>query len=113
MRIIAKWIIVAIAFLSLPQLIPGIAIASFQTALVVALFWGLANLVLRPILLLVFLPITILTLGLFTFVVNTGLFWLISSFVKGFYVDGFVPALFGSLVVSVAAILADKLLSKS
>lgn len=110
MRIIAKWIIVALALLAIPSFVPGIAIASFPTALLVAFFWGLANLIIRPILLLVFLPITIITLGLFSFVVNALLFWGIGNFVEGFEVANFTAAFLGALVMSVVSLLANLLL---
>ena len=110
MRLIAKWIIVALALLALPKFIPGIAIDSFSTALLVAFFWGLANLIVRPIILLVFLPVTILTLGLFSFVVNALLFWGIGSFVKGFTVANFTAAFLGALVMSVVHVLVNILL---
>lgn len=109
MRLIAKWIIVALTLLALPNFIPGIAIDSFSTALLVAFFWGLANLIIRPIILLVFLPINLLTLGLFTFVVNALLFWGI-SFVKGFEVASFTAAFLGALVISVVSILMNFIL---
>lgn len=112
MRLIAKWIIVALAFLALPQIVPGIAISAFSTALIVAFFWGLANIVIKPIILLVFLPINLLTLGLFTFVVNTILFWGIASFVKGFYVAGFIPAFWGALAMSAVGMFAHFLLKE-
>lgn len=113
MRLIAKWVIVALALLALPSFIPGIAIASFGTALLVAFFWGLANLIVRPIILLVFLPVTILTLGLFSFVVNALLFWGIGSFVKGFTVASFTAAFLGALVMSVVHVLVNLLLKES
>lgn len=111
MRLIAKWMLVALALLALPNFIPGIAIASFTTALVVAFFWGLVNLIIKPIILLVLLPINLLTLGLFTFVVNALLFWGIGSFVKGFEVAGFMPAFWGALVMAVVGTLVNMLLS--
>ncbi|MBI5400911.1 MAG: phage holin family protein [Candidatus Yonathbacteria bacterium] len=109
MKIIATWILVALAILALPSFVPGIAITSFGTALLVAVFFGILNAVVRPIVLLVAFPITLITLGLFSFVVNAGLFWWIGSFVKGFEVHGFVPALLGSLVVSTVSFLSHKL----
>lgn len=111
MKILATWILVALAILSLPSFVSGIAIASFGTALLVALFFSILNAVVKPIILLIAFPITIITLGLFSFVVNAGLFWWIGSFVKGFYVAGFIPALLGSLVVSATMFIADRLLS--
>ena len=110
MRILAKWVIVALALLALPRIVPGIEISEFSTALIVAVIWGLANLIIKPVILLVFLPITIITLGLFTFVVNALLFWGIGSFVEGFTVSGFVPAFLGALIMSVVGVLANMLL---
>src|SRR3989344_603897 len=112
MKILATWVVVALVILALPSFVPGIEIASnaFGTALLVALFFGILNAVVRPIILLIAFPITLITLGLFSFVVNAGLFWWVGSFVKGFYVAGFVPALLGSLVVSATAFIADRLL---
>src|SRR3990167_6913920 len=98
MRLLAKWILVALAFLSLPSIIDGIVIASFTTALIIGFFWGLASITIRPVLNLVLLPVNVLTLGLFSFVINALLFWGIGSFIKGVEVSGFVPALLGSLI---------------
>ena len=112
MKIIATLVLVALVILVLPSFIPGITIASdaFGTAMLVAAFFGILNAVVRPIILLIAFPITIITLGLFSFVINAGFFWWIGSFVKGFHVDGFVPALLGSLVVSATVFIVDKLL---
>jgi len=110
MRIIATWILVALVILTLPSFVQGIEITSFSTALLVALFFGILNAIVRPIILLIAFPITILTLGLFSFVVNAGLFWWIGSIIEGFHVEGFVPALLGSLVVSATTFITDKIL---
>lgn len=110
MRLIAKWILVALAFLVLPEFIDGIVIESFSTALVVALFWGLANLVIKPILLLVLLPITVATLGLFTFVVNALLLWGIGNLIQGFTVSGFIPAFLGALVLTAVSVISSFIL---
>ena len=75
MKILATWVVVALVILALPSFVPGIAITSFGTALFVALFFGILNAVVRPIILFIAFPITIITLGLFSFVVNAGLFW--------------------------------------
>lgn len=110
MKLIAKWILVALAFLALPQIVAGIAIVSFKTALIVAIFWGLANLIIKPILLLILLPITILTLGMITFVVNALLLWGIGNLIQGFSVDGFIPAFLGALVLTVVSVVANFIL---
>lgn len=113
MRLIAKWIIVALAFLALPNVISGISItASFITALVIALVWGVLQSFIRPIILLVLLPINLITLGLFSLVVNAILFWAIGSLIKGFEVAGFVPAFFGALIISIVTMFANFILKK-
>ena len=113
MRLIAKWIIVALAFLALPNFISGISItASFSTALVIALIWGVLQSFIRPIILLALLPINLITLGLFSFVVNAILFWAIGSFIKGFEVAGFIPAFFGALIISVVTMSVNFILKK-
>lgn len=91
------------ALLLIAQYIPGISIASMTVAVVVALLWGLIGLTLKPILGLLTLPINILTLGLFSFVLNAILFWLLSIFVPGFSVAGFIPALEGSVILSLVS----------
>lgn len=110
MKILATWVLVAAAILALPSIVPGIVVTSFSTALLVALFFGILNAVVRPIILLIAFPITLITFGLFSFVVNAGLFWWVGSFVKGFEVHGFVAALLGSLVVSVVSYVSQKIL---
>ena len=113
MRLIAKWVLISLALLALPKIIPGISIASFTTALIVAFFLGLANVIIKPLLLIVLLPITIITLGLFAFVVNALLFWGIASFVEGFAVEGFTAAFLGALVMSVVGVVVNILLSEN
>ena len=111
MTLIAKWFISALSLLAAPYLIPGITVRSFYIALVVALILGIINVIIRPILVILTLPITILTLGLFTFVINALLFWFVSTFVEGFEVMGFVAALTGSLFVSVVSYIGNKFLA--
>ena len=101
MRLLAIWIINALALLALPHVVPSVHVASFSTALIVALVLGLINAVLRPLLILLTLPVTLLTLGLFIFVINALLFQLAGHLVDGFNVGGFWPALVGSVVYSV------------
>jgi len=99
-KLILRVVAVALALLLIAHYIPGIAVASFTTAVIVAVVWGFIGLTVRPLLKLLTLPITILTLGLFSFVLNALLFWLVALFVPGFTVDGFVPALEGSVILS-------------
>lgn len=100
MRLALSWIINALALLALPYLFDSIRVEGFYTALLVALVLGLLNALIRPILILLTLPINVLTLGLFTFVINGLLFWFVASFVKGFSVAGFWPAVGGAIVYS-------------
>ncbi len=91
----------ALAIMLLGYYLPGITISSFWTALWVALFMGIVNTIIRPILIFITLPINILTLGLFTFVINASLVMLASTVIKGFYVQGFLYALLFSLILSI------------
>jgi putative membrane protein len=100
MRLIISWVINALALLALPYLFDSIRVDSFYTALVTALVLGLVNTLIRPVLIVLTLPINLLTLGLFTFVINGVLFWFVASFVKGFFVAGFWPAVGGAIVYS-------------
>lgn len=100
MRLLAVWIINALALLALPYVVSSVHVASFGTAMIVALVLGLINAVLRPLLVVLTLPVTLLTLGLFIFVINALLFQLAGNLVDGFNVGGFWSALFGSMVYS-------------
>jgi putative membrane protein len=110
MRLLLLWVINAAALLALPYLFDSIRIDSFYTALVAALILGLINAVVRPILVLLTLPLTLITLGLFIFVINGLLFWFVASFVEGFHVAGFWPAVFGAIVYSLISWAASALL---
>lgn len=113
MKIIAKWIIVALGVLAAGYLLPNyVSVAGFTTALLVALILGFINAFLRPVLLILTLPINVLTLGLFTFVVNGFCFWA-ASFIKGFTVRGFWGAILGALIVSVISWAGDLLIEGS
>lgn len=100
MSILINWLVSALAILAAAYLLPGIHIGGFITALVVAVVLGIINAFLKPILLLLTLPINILTLGLFTFVVNAFVILIVPSVVPGFRVDGFLWALLFSIVLS-------------
>lgn len=102
MRLLLRWVLSACALMLIPQLVGAIHVDSFYTALAAALFIGLVNALIRPILIIVTLPINILTLGLFTFAINGLLFWFVASFVKGFTVTGFWPAVLGAILYSIA-----------
>lgn len=109
MNFILKWLIVALSVLGAAYIVPGITVSSFYIALIVALIWGVVSFVIKPILHIIALPITILTLGLFSFVINGLLFWFVSSFIEGFDVDGFIPAVLGAIVVSLLTWLGKKI----
>lgn len=103
MRLILLWVLNAVALLAVAYVMPSIHIASFGAALLAALVLGLVNAVLRPLLLLLTLPITLLSLGLFIFVLNGLMFWLAGSLIDGFAVGSFWSAVFGSLLYSVVS----------
>lgn len=111
MRLILLWILNAVALLAVAYVMPSIHVASFGSALLAALLLGLVNAVLRPLLLLLTLPATLLTLGLFIFVINGLMFWLAGSLLEGFVVSGFWPAVFGSLLYSMISWILSSLLS--
>ena len=102
-RILVHIVAYVAALLLISQYVPGIGIAGTYTAFVVAILWGVIGWTLKPLLNLLALPITILTFGLFSFIINALLFWLLASFVSGFTVAGFVPALIGSLALTLVA----------
>jgi len=103
MALLLVWLINAVALMAVAYLLPGIAVSDFVTALVAALVLGLVNAVIRPILVILTLPATLLTLGLFIFVINGLLFWLVGSFIQGFTVAGFWPGFFGAIVYSIVS----------
>ena len=107
---LAAWLIHTIALIAVAYLVPGVTVASFGAALVAALVLGLVNAVIRPILILLTLPATILTLGLFIFVINGLLFWFVGSLDLGFTVDGFWTAVLGAVVYSVISWVLSALL---
>ncbi len=109
-KLIARLLITVLVLLLAARIIPGIEVDGFYTALVVAVLLGLLNLIVRPILVILTLPVTILTLGLFLFVINAGIFWFVGTFVDGFTVAGFLPALIGAAFVSIVSTLGNKLL---
>lgn len=103
MRLLLLWILNAIALLAVTYLLPSIQISGFGTALLAALVLGFINTLVRPILAILTLPITVLTLGIFYLVLNGLLFWLASALLPGFQVQGFVPAMVGAILYGVIA----------
>lgn len=106
--IMLRWLVSAGSILLVAKLIPGISVENFYVALVVAVLLGILNTFIRPILFVLTLPVNVLTLGLFTLVLNGFLFWVLSTFVKGFEVGGFWTAVAGALLVSIFSFLGNK-----
>ncbi|MDP2693303.1 MAG: phage holin family protein [Gallionella sp.] len=101
MRLILIWILNALALLAVANFVPGIHVDGFASAMIAALFLGLVNTLIRPLLLLLTLPVTLLTLGLFIFVINGLLFWFVGSVLRGFVVDGFWYGVLGAALYSI------------
>lgn len=107
MKLVLKWLLSAIALLCVAYLYSGVTVSSFGAALIAAFVIGLFNMVLRPVLVVLTLPVTVVTLGLFLFVINALMFWAASGVLDGFNVRGFGAALWGSLIYSVLGLVID------
>src|SRR4051812_20231523 len=107
MKIIVRWLLLAAALLLVAQVYPGVVVTSFGSAMIAALVLGLLNALLRPILVLLTLPVTLLTLGLFLFVINALMFYFAASLLDGFHVNGFGAALIGSILYSLCGLVID------
>lgn len=110
MRLLLGWAINAIALFLLPYIVPAVQLKGFGTALIVALVIGLLNTFIRPVLFILTLPITVLTLGLFTLVLNGLMFWIASRFIDGFAVGGFWWAVLAALIYSIISWAISSLL---
>lgn len=108
--IVVVWILNAVALLAVAYVLPGIVIASFWSAMLAALVLGFLNTMVKPFLILLTLPITIVTLGLFLLVLNALVFWLAGSMLRGFQVEGFWWAVAGALLYSAISGLFSMLL---
>jgi putative membrane protein len=113
MRLLLTWLINTLALLAVPYLMQSVRIDNFFTALVAALVLGLVNTLIRPILVLLTLPVTLLTLGLFILVINGLMFWLVAQLVGGFHVAGFWSAVGGALLYSIISWILSGLLLKN
>lgn len=109
MRLFFRLLLNALIIYLIAFYLPGFAVHNFLTAIIVAVVLGLINVTLKPLLIILTLPINILTLGLFTFVINAALLLLTASIVKGFSVDGFSSALIASLLISLFNILTRRI----
>jgi len=103
MRLLLVWLINALALIAVAYLMPGVSVSTFGAALVAALVLGLINAVVRPVLVLLTLPVTLLTLGLFIFVLNGLLFWMVGTWLEGFEVAGFWSGVFGAILFSLVS----------
>ena len=105
MKLIARWLLLAAALLMVAQLYSGVTVADFGTALIAAFVLGLLNTLVRPLLVVLTFPVTLVTLGLFLFVINAALFWAAARVLDGFNVAGFGAALIGSIAYSLCGMV--------
>ena len=112
MKIAIRWLLLAAALLLVANIYSGVVVTSFGSALIAALVLGLFNALLRPLLVLLTLPVTVLTLGLFLFVINALMFYFAASVLDGFNVTGFGAALIGSLLYSLCGLVIDVALER-
>jgi len=112
MKMLVRWFLLAAALLLVAHLYPGVSVQSFASAMIAALVLGLFNAVLRPLLVVLTLPVTLLTLGLFLFVINALLFYWAASLLEGLGVRDFGAALIGSLIYSACGLVIDAALER-
>jgi putative membrane protein len=112
MKLIVKWLLSAAALLLVAHLYSGVQVPSFMAALGAAFVIGLLNLIVRPVLVVLTLPVTVVTLGLFLFVINALMFWAASALLNSFQVSGFGAALIGSLFYTVLGVVIDSALER-
>ncbi len=112
MKLIVRWLLLAAALLLVANVTPGVNVTSFGAALIAAFVIGLFNTLLRPVLVLLTLPITLVTLGLFLFVINALMFYFAAQVLSGLSVDGFMAALIGSLIYSLCGMLIDVVMER-
>ena len=113
MTIIFRLLFNALGLILIAKFLPGISVTGFYPALIAAVVLGLLNIIIRPILLILTLPITILTLGLFALVINGFLFLFAASFIDGFAVDSFWSALLGSILMSIISTLGNRWINQN
>ena len=112
MKLLSKWLLSAAALLLVAYVYPGVEVRTFTAALVAAFLIGLLNTFVRPVLVLLTLPVTVLTLGLFLFVINALMFWAAAGVLDGFHVRDFTAALIGSLIYSAIGIVIESALER-
>lgn len=109
MNIILKWILFALLIMFIAWVIPGITVTGFISALIVVIVLSIVNLFIRPLVELISLPLNVITLGIFSLIVNALLFLLAAKFSPGFQIDGFWSGFFGALILSVFTPMIDKI----
>ena len=112
MKTLVRWLLLAAALLLVAHLYPGVTVKSFGSAMIAALVLGLLNALLRPLLVLLTLPVTVLTLGLFLFVINALMFYFAAELLSGLAVANFAAALIGSLIYSLCGVVIDAALER-
>jgi putative membrane protein len=113
MRLLLSWLINAAALMALPYLMHSVTVTNIGTALIAALVLGLVNTLIRPFLVLLTLPVTLVSLGLFILVINAFLFWLVAQLVEGFHVAGFGSAFLAAILYSIISWALSTLLLKN
>ena len=112
MRLVLTWLINAIALMALPYLMTSVTVTDIPTALIAALVLGLVNTLIRPLLVLLTLPVTVISLGLFILVINALLFWFVAEVIEGFNVAGFWSAMGAAILYSIISWALSTLLLK-
>ena len=112
MKLLFRFLINVVALLAIARFVSGVEVRGIYTAIIVVIVLGLINALIRPVIILLTLPINVVTLGLFVFVINALLFWFVGTMVKGFYVSGFWAAFTGACILSVVSWLANWILSE-
>lgn len=110
--ILLRWLVSALSLLLISYLVPGIEVDGFFSALVAAVILGILNAIIRPVLIILTLPLTILTLGLFIFVINGFMLLILSALMKGIHIQGFWPALAGALILSAVGWLTSSFINE-
>ena len=110
MKLLLKWLLSAAALLFVAYVYGGVQVQSFSSALIAAFVIGLFNAVLRPVLVILTLPVTVVTVGLFLFVINALMFWAAAGVLDGFHVNGFMAALLGALIYSALGLVIESAL---
>jgi putative membrane protein len=111
-KLLAKWLLSAAALLFVAYVYSGVEVRSFGAAMIAALVIGLLNTIVRPVLVVLTLPVTMVTLGLFLFVINALMFWAAAGVLDGFYVRDFLAALIGSLIYSLVGVVIESALER-